>query len=241
MTDKDAIEEEVISFFNALFNGHHGNDLIDKGTLFLPDWSSLDNLLTGLGRISDTEKSDLVGDIQPDEMDFVVKKCPNLKSPGMDGLTYEFYKKVWGIIGSKFVTILQVQLSRCKLVESDTNGATKLLPKVDGIPKVDELRPITLLNADYKLLTKWIVLRLKPLMGTVIRSSQLCNAGDKNILFGAHNILSSMSSTESLELLWCHVTGNVLYLVSAAGAIKYLGFLITYSLQTKLRSLGFGL
>ena len=35
-------------------------------------------------------------------------------------------------------------------------GATKLASKVDGVPSVDELRPITLLNTDYKLLTKWI-------------------------------------------------------------------------------------
>ena len=71
-------------------------------------------------------------------------------------------------------------------------GATKLIPKVDGIPKVEELRPITLLNTDYKLLTKWIVLRLRPLMGKIIKSGQLCNSGDKNILFGVQNILSSI-------------------------------------------------
>ena len=47
-----------------------------------------------------------------------------------------FTKKVWGVIGSKFVEVLQVQLNRCKLITSDTMGATKLIPKVDGIPKV---------------------------------------------------------------------------------------------------------
>ena len=35
-----------------------------------------------------------------------------------------------------------------------------MLSKVNGVPKVDELRPITLLNCDYKLLTKMIVARM---------------------------------------------------------------------------------
>ena len=71
-------------------------------------------------------------------------------------------------------------------------GATKLASKVEGVPEVDELRPITLLNTGYKLLTNWFVQRLKPLMKKLIKSGQLCNAGNKNILFGVQNILSSV-------------------------------------------------
>ena len=33
------------------------------------------------------------------------------------------------------------------------SGATRLCTKVDTIPKVDQLRPITLLQLDYKFLT----------------------------------------------------------------------------------------
>ena len=115
-----------------------------------------------------------------------------MKSPGLDGLTYEFYRAVWDLIGTWFVEVLQVQLDRLKLIESDKMGATKLASKVDGVPRVDELRPITLLNCDYKLLTKWIAKRLKPLMKKIIKSGQLCSAGNKNILFGAQNILSGL-------------------------------------------------
>ena len=192
VTNKSDIEQEVLSFFHALLNGHHGTDLVDNGFPFVPDWTKIDDLLIGLGSISDTEGSQLVGNILKDEMDYVVKECASMKSPGLDGLTYEFYKTVWNVIGSKFVEILQVQLDRLKLVDSDTMGATRLIPKVEGVPKVDELRPITLLNTDYKLLTKWIVFRLKPFMGKIIKSSQLCNAGNKNILFGVQNVLSSI-------------------------------------------------
>ena len=79
-------------------------------------------------------------------------------------------------------------------------GATKLFPKVDAVPRVDELRPITLLNTDNKLLTKWMVYRLRPLMGSIIKSGQICKVDQKNILFGAQNILSSVEYAKKRKL-----------------------------------------
>ena len=42
-------------------------------------------------------------------------------------------------------------------MDSNKEGVTRLGPKVDDTPAVDELRPITLLNSDYKILFKWFV------------------------------------------------------------------------------------
>ena len=78
------------------------------------------------------------------------------------------------------------------IIDSNTMGATRLISKVDGVPQVDQLRPITLLNCDYKILSKILVLRMKPVMPSIIKSGQLCTVGKKNILFGVNNILSSV-------------------------------------------------
>ena len=112
------------------------------------------------------------------------KRIPssNNKSPGLDGLTYEFFKKTWSIINELFFKVLQCQLDRLRLIDSDKVGATRLLSKVNGIPRVDELRPITLLNCDYRILSKIMVLRLKPTLPHIVRSGQLCTVGGKNII-----------------------------------------------------------
>ena len=99
---------------------------------------------------------------------------------------------MWTVIGEDFVKILQCQLDRLRLIDSDTVGATRLAPKVSGIPQVDELRPITLLNTDYKILTKLFVLRMLTILIFIIKSGQLCTVGGKNILFGVNNVLSSL-------------------------------------------------
>ena len=74
--------------------------------------------------------------IDIDELDDVIRKCSNNKAPGLDGLTYEFYKHTWVIIKYVFVSVLQCQLDRGRIVESNTVGATSLISKVGGIPSV---------------------------------------------------------------------------------------------------------
>jgi hypothetical protein len=77
---------------------------------------------------------------------------------------------------------------------------------VDGIPCVDELRPITLLNCDYKLLSKWFVKRVRPKLPLIIKSGQLCTVGKKNILFGVSNILSSFLSVKQKKMKACLIS-----------------------------------
>ena len=204
--DKVKIEEEGIKFVGALFNGHQNSDLEDTGVPFVPDNRFLGEFLNGLGKLSDSDRDKLHVDATLEELSEVVKNCDNNKSPGLDGLSYEFYKVVWPIIGKDFVKIIQCQLDRLKLIDSDTVGATRLAPKVDGVPQVDELRPITLLNTDYKIMSKLFVVRMLPILVFIINSGQLCTGGKKNILFGVNNILSSLLFIKQKKLGACLIS-----------------------------------
>ena len=191
--NKQEIESEVLKYFKALFNGHHNRDLVDTGSPFVADPTHLPDFLAGLGKLSPGSKTKLASDLTYEEVEHIVKhECDYNKSPGLDGLPYELYNATWDIIGHDFTLVLQVELARLRLIESDKHGATRLAPKVDGVPSVSELRPITLLNCDYKILTKCFVVRLTPFMPEVIHSGQLCSNGVKNILFGISNTISSI-------------------------------------------------
>ena len=191
--NREEVENEVLTYYGALFNGHHNRDLIDTGKPFVPDDSHLQDFLSGLGKLSPENQANLVKDLTFEQVEEVIKHdCDYNKSPGLDGITYEFYKATWDIIGQDFARVLQVQMVRFRIIESDRHGATRLASKVDGVPAVTELRPITLLNCDYKILSKCFVKRLVPVMPEVILSGQLCSVGDKNILFGVCNLISSV-------------------------------------------------
>ena len=51
-----------------------------------------------------------------DEIEGVVKSCPNGKSPGMTGLPYEFFKLTWDIIGDDFVEVVKDQLRNLVII-----------------------------------------------------------------------------------------------------------------------------
>ena len=114
------IEETVVNFFGALFDGHHNFDLVDTGVPFVPDFIYLGEFLDDLGKLSDSDREMLHVDVCFEELSEIIKKCDNNKSPGLDGLPYEFYNMVWPVIGEDFVKIIQCQLDRLKLIDSDT-------------------------------------------------------------------------------------------------------------------------
>ena len=197
---------EITKYFGALFNGYHDTNLNNSGSTFRPDNTYLDDMLQHLSSMSKNEADALEEDLDIEELDLVIKECANNKAPGLDGLSYEFYKVTWPIIRKTFIMVLQSQMDRERLLDSDKIGATRLISKVVGVPSVEELRPITLLNTDYRILTKLLVKRIKPVLPSVIKSGQLCTVGKKNILFGISNILSSIMYTNQRKLGACLVS-----------------------------------
>ena len=190
--DRVTVEEDIVKFFHALFNGHHDTGLKDTGEPFKAANSHLDFFLKDLCALPDHERNNLVEDMKIEELEEIVKMSDHNKSHGLDGLSYEFYQETFSIIKHDLLKIFQCQLNRGRIIESNKDGVTRLVPKVTGVPCVDELHPITLIDCDYKILSKWLVKRMKPVLPYVIKSGQLCTVGKKNILFGVSNILSGI-------------------------------------------------
>ena len=191
--DMTKIEEIAVSFYDALFNGRHDKDLVDTGLPFQPTNTYLEEFLDQLPTLSEEAKTDLVKELTLEELENIVKNCPNGKSPGIDGLPYELYKSMWDVIGKEFLQVVKNQLSNFCLNESGRHGATVVPPKVDGVPDVTELRPITLLCCDYRIISKTLNGRLNPVMGEVVDSSQLATGEkEKNILTGAYDIIATV-------------------------------------------------
>ena len=193
--DPERIKKETVHFMDALLNGRQDQNLQDTGVSFQPDYSDLDYFLSNLSQLTQESQNSLEMPLTLDEVSEVVKSCQNGKSPGLDGLTYEFYKKTWPIIGASFTMVLQNQLDRARIMESSRHGATRLISKVEGVPDVTELRPITLLQVDYRLLSKCLAMRLHAVMPEVVDPRQLGTSVPGHgggILTGVYEILSSI-------------------------------------------------
>ena len=74
------------------------------------------------------------------------------KSPGEDGFTVEFYEHFFDLVGADLLAGLNRAYELGRLSVSQRRGIITLLPKDDAeLLLLQNWRPITLLNADYKL------------------------------------------------------------------------------------------
>ena len=103
----------------------------------------------------------------------VLKEMQNGKSPGSDGFTAEFYKAFWEEIGDDVVQSINYAFDKGELSICQKRGIITLLPKKDKPTNIlNNLRPITLLNTDYKIATKVIAKRLGEVLPDIICANQ---------------------------------------------------------------------
>jgi hypothetical protein len=95
------------------------------------------------------------------EIDEVIKKLPNDKSPGTDGFNNEFMKRCWPVIKEDFYTLCSSFHNNTLCFRSINSSYITLIPKVDGPRFVSDFRPISLLNTSAKLVTKLLANRLQ--------------------------------------------------------------------------------
>lgn len=95
------------------------------------------------------------------------------KSPGMDGIPKNFYHCFWNIIeGSLFEMINECIINEGMTMTMKQEIIT-LLPKPDKDPLLlDNWRPITLLNVDYKILSLLFARCLRKGLSEIINETQ---------------------------------------------------------------------
>ena len=96
----------------------------------------------------------------------------NGRSPGPDGISVEFYKRVYEIIKYDLLRMFNLFLAGARIPAKFKAGLIARIPKDGPSNLVENARPITMLNTDYKIYTKMISTRLDPILKEIIHDSQ---------------------------------------------------------------------
>jgi hypothetical protein len=182
--DRADIGNYFVTNFKNMFsstNPAFSQELLD---LFNPFISELDNnLLCGI----------------PTEVE-IYDSLINLgreKAPGPDDFTALFYVKYWDCIKNTVLLAVGNCFYSNKLLQEQNHTFIALIPKRLRASVVQHFRPISLCNIIYKIISKLLAKRLKPLLSKIISPFQTafvpgCHIQDNSIL--SHEMLHSLKN-----------------------------------------------
>ena len=89
--------------------------------------------------------------ISKEECLTALKEFKNNKTPGTDGFSAEFYKFFWSDLFTEMTATFNYAFQKGSLSISQKRGIISLIPKKNKDKTLlEHLRPISLLNVDYK-------------------------------------------------------------------------------------------
>ena len=113
------------------------------------------------------------GEITKDELFETLKKAPENKTPGCDGICPEFYLKFWENINEALLASINYAYNATSLSVTQRRAVITLLPKQEKDTMfIKNWRPVSLLNTDYKLASRCIANRLAKVLPTIIHEDQ---------------------------------------------------------------------
>lgn len=146
-------------------------DDIDKNSVLYQD----------LKKLSNDNQYLLDQPLSEEELFEALKSLNRRSSPGIDGLTTNFYLEFWNCIKSTFLQVIRESLRRGLLPKSATKAVLSLLPKKGDLLKLENWRAISILTTDYKILAKTLSLRLSTVIGSVIHPDQGYSIPERSI------------------------------------------------------------
>ena len=107
------------------------------------------------------------------EIATAVSQLANNKTPGPDGISIDFYKVFWKRLAPIFTDVCLEIYENSMMPESSRIGVINLIPKKGRDTRLlRNLRPITLLNSDYKIIERLLANRIVPALEYLVDFDQ---------------------------------------------------------------------
>ena len=147
--------------------------------------------------------STLDDEITLNEIEIAIWKLKCNTAPGPDGLTSELYRQHSKLFAELLLPVLADAWNGRNLPKSFSNAVIKVLPKKEGIKEAKDYRPISLMNADQKVLAHVLAERLKKVLHHIIGEEQVAYLKGRSIHKGINDL--ELLLQENRED-WCLVT-----------------------------------
>ena len=121
------------------------------------------------------------------------------KSPRPDGFSFQFYRVFWIVIKKYLLRMIQAFKIKAKIRGCTNSTFLALIPKEVNPTTFEIFWPISLCNASYKILSKLLADRIKPLLGKLISPLQGGFFKGRHVLDNVIQVQEAMQSSFQIQ------------------------------------------
>jgi exonuclease III len=173
--DTDAEREEhIVSFYEKLFKIPKERKSINYENCienFLGD-GILKNPIVSGSKLSVNERNSLETALSIQELDNSIKISNKKSAPGVDGFSNKLILKCWKFFRYPLLNYANHCFRTGKLTHNFRSTCIKLIPKKGNLADLKNWRPISLLSNMYKIISRAINERLKPIVNRICSRAQ---------------------------------------------------------------------
>ncbi|XP_050238477.2 uncharacterized protein LOC126687968 [Mercurialis annua] len=166
--DETFLRNLAVSFYIKLFTEDVINRPIYDYRGFFP---LIDNALT----------NNLSREITKEDIHRALFQMMPWKSPGIDGIPAGFYQNQWPVVGISVCNLIKRIFQNGEMDNDLNRTLISLIPKSVKPETIKDFRPISLCTVMYKLVTKIITNKLKPIMPLIVSPTQVSFIEGRNI------------------------------------------------------------
>jgi len=153
--------------------------------------------------VSREDNFNLNGPVTKEEVSEVLKEMQNGKAPGPDGFNVDFFKACWNIVKQDILNVVEDSKMNRTILKVLNTSFISLIPKQDIAKTPDKFRPIAFCNVVYKIISKVVSNRLKPILPTLVFGEQSSYVEGRQIfnnIIQAHEVVHSLTSNRKARM-----------------------------------------
>ena len=140
-------------------------------------------------KLKDEDRDVIDQDITVTDLRKALDGMDETSSPGPNGLTVNFYKTFFNDLAPLLELLVKESFEKEGISDYLNKAYISLLPKDSGpLTDMKNYRPISLLNVEYKMITKALATKVSTFLGTIVNPDQAAAIKDRNIQNHIHLI-----------------------------------------------------